>query len=111
MCHGHIDWIFTPIAVKPRIAVECDTISSLLVEVEAGRGIALSIALPVPSSKLVKGKRLIYCPLSGTTESVSISIARATNGDVTPAGERFCQILREASKTATAVKPRLTAGK
>ena len=40
VCHGHIDWIFTPIAVKPRIAVECDTISSLLVEVEAGRGIA-----------------------------------------------------------------------
>lgn len=111
VCHGHIDSIFTPIAVKPRIAAECDTISSLLVEVEAGRGIALSIALPVPSSKLVKGKRLIYRPLSGTAESVSIGIARAANSDVTPAGERFCKILRETSKTATAGKPKLTAGK
>ena len=107
-CHRDIDRIFAPIVIKPRIEVQCDTISSLLVEVEAGRGIALSIALPVPSSKLVKGKRLLYRPLSGTAESVSIGIARATKGDITPAGERFCEILRETSKRVISAKPKLT---
>src|SRR2546422_5940640 len=34
-----IDRIFAPIRAKPRIAVECDSASSLITEVEAGRGI------------------------------------------------------------------------
>src|SRR5207245_8655292 len=49
-----IDRIFTSIRAKPRIAVECDSASSLITEVEAGRGIALAS----PSFKLVAGKRL-----------------------------------------------------
>jgi hypothetical protein len=36
-----LESIFAPIGVKPRIAMECDAISSLLIEVEAGHGIAL----------------------------------------------------------------------
>jgi hypothetical protein len=48
---------------------------------EAGRGIALS----TPIFKLVTGKRLLYRSVTGTTESLSLGIARATNGEVTPA--------------------------
>jgi hypothetical protein len=72
----------------------------LIIQVEAGRGVALCI----PIFKLVTGKRLLYRPITGTTESVSIGIARATKGDVTPAGEKFCEILRKTSDGATAAK-------
>ena len=97
-----LDRMFAPIREKPRIAVECDTASSLITEVEAGRGIALSS----PIFKLVTGKRLLYRPLTGTTEAMSVGIARATKGDVTPAGEKFCEILRKTSDGATAAKPK-----
>jgi len=93
----YLDRIFAPIGVKPRIAVECDTFSSILIEVEAGHGIALC----TPIFKLAAGKPLLYRPLTGTTEALSIGIARATEGDVTPAGEKFCEILRKTSDEAT----------
>jgi DNA-binding transcriptional LysR family regulator len=89
-----LDRLFAAISAKPRIAVECDSASSLITEVEAGHGIALSNTI----FKLVAGKRLLYRPLTGTTESLSVGIARATKGDVTPAGEKFCEILRRISK-------------
>lgn len=95
-----LERMFAPIHAKPRIAVECDSASSLITEVEAGRGIALAS----PSFKLVAGKRLLYRPLTGTTEVVTIGIARATKGDVTPAGEKFCEILRKISNGTTAAK-------
>jgi DNA-binding transcriptional LysR family regulator len=95
-----LDRIFTSIRAKPRIAVECDSASSLITEVEAGRGIALATRV----FKLVAGKRLLYRPLTGTTEVLSVGIARATKGDVTPAGEKFCEILRRISNVATAPK-------
>jgi DNA-binding transcriptional LysR family regulator len=89
-----LDRVFTSFPTKPRIAVECDSASSLITEVEAGRGIALVTTI----YKLVAGKRLLYRPLTGTTESLSVGIARATKGDVTPAGEKFCEILRKISR-------------
>src|SRR5713101_4703822 len=95
-----LDRIFAPIHAKPNIAVECDSASSLITEVEAGRGIALANL----SFKLVAGKRLLFRPLTGTTEVGSVGIARATKGDVTPAGERFCEILRKISNGANAAK-------
>src|SRR5438445_1353043 len=98
-CHI-LDRIFAPIRAKPRIAVECDSASSLITEVEAGRGIALAS----PRFKLVAGKRLLYRPLTGTTEVGTVGIARATKGSVTPAGEKFCAILRKISNGATAAK-------
>jgi hypothetical protein len=73
--------------------VECDSGSSQLIAVEAGQGIALCM----PIFKLVTGKRLLYRPVTGTTELASIGIARATKGNVTPAGEKFCEILRKTS--------------
>jgi DNA-binding transcriptional LysR family regulator len=96
----YLDRLFASIRAKPRIAVECDSASSLITEVEAGRGIALA----TPVFKLVTGKRLLYRPLTGTTEVLSVGIARATKGDLTPAGEKFCEILRKTSVGATAAK-------
>ena len=96
----YLDRLFASIGAKPPIAVECDSASSLITEVEAGRGIALA----TPVFKLVTGKRLLYRPLTGTTEVMSVGIARSTNGDVTPAGEKFCEFLRKISDGATAAK-------
>src|SRR5579864_8066479 len=96
----YLDRLFASIRVKPRIAVECDSASSLITEVEAGRGIALANTV----FKLVAGKRLLYRPLTGTTEVLSVGIARASKGDVTPAGEKFCEILRKISKGKTGTK-------
>ena len=85
-----IERLFRPVSVKPRIAVECDSASSLIMEVESG-GIALSTTV----FELVAGKRLLYRPLTGTTDAPpSVGIARATKGDVTPAGEKLCEVLR-----------------
>ena len=67
---------------------------------EAGRGIALAS----PNFKLVAGKRLLYRPLTGTRETLSVGIARATKGDVTPAGEKFCEILRKTLDGASTAK-------
>jgi hypothetical protein len=93
--------LFAAFPTKPRIAVECDSANSLITEVEAGRGIALAS----PNFRLVAGKRLLYRPLTGTTEVGSVGIARASEGDVTPAGEKFCEVLRKNSDGATPAKP------
>jgi DNA-binding transcriptional LysR family regulator len=93
----YLNRIFAPIGVKPRIAMECDTFSSILIEVEAGHGIALCIPI-------AGGKRLLYRPLTGTTEALSVGIARSRKSDVTPAGEKFCEILRKTSNEAPTAK-------
>lgn len=92
--YSSIERIFHPLGIKPRIAVECDSASSLITAVETGRGIALAI----PVFKIVTGNRLIYRPIAGSKEVISVGIVRAKNGDVTPAGEKFCEILRKTSK-------------
>jgi DNA-binding transcriptional LysR family regulator len=89
-----IERLFRPLGVKPRVAVECDSASSLITAVETGRGIALAISV----FKIVIGKRLVLRPISGLKDEIAIGIARATDGDVTPAGEKFCEILRKISK-------------
>src|SRR5262245_59624751 len=60
-------------------------------EVETGRVVALAS----PVFKHVSGKRLLYRPLAGINDVVSVGIARAKNGDLTPAGEKFCESLRK----------------
>jgi DNA-binding transcriptional LysR family regulator len=89
-----IERLFHPVGVKPRIAVECDSASSLITAVETGRGIALAISV----FKIVSGKRLVFRPIAGANHEIPVSIARAKNGDVTPAGEQFCEFLRKISK-------------
>jgi DNA-binding transcriptional LysR family regulator len=88
--HQMLDRVFTPLGLKPRIVMECDTASSLLTAIEAGSGIAFATQV----FKQATGKRLVYRPLTGTNEVLSIGIARAKNGDITPAGEKFCELLR-----------------
>ena len=88
-----LERIFDPVSAKPRVAMECDSESSLFMEVEAGRAITVVTTI----AKLAAGKRLVYRPLTGTTEIQFVGIARATKGDVTPAGEKFCEILRQIS--------------
>ncbi|MGB8356803.1 MAG: LysR family transcriptional regulator [Chthoniobacteraceae bacterium] len=80
-----LDRIFGPLGIKPRVVVECDSSSSLITEIETGRGVAIAS----PILRHASGKRLIYRPLTGTTEMLSVGIARATKGDVTPAGEKI----------------------
>jgi DNA-binding transcriptional LysR family regulator len=95
-----LERLFAPISAKPHVAAECDSVSSLIMEVEAGRG----VALVTTGLKLVWGKRLLYRPLTGATEAQSVGIARATKGDVTPAGEKFCAILRKISRGLAVAK-------
>src|SRR5262249_55609447 len=92
--HRILEHIFAPVSGKPRIAMECDSEGSLFMEVEAGRAIAVVTTI----AKRAAGKRLLYRPLAGTTEVQFVGIARATGGDVTPAGEKFCEILRKLSR-------------
>src|SRR5262245_20148077 len=99
--HRTLARILASISAKPRIAVECDSASSLIMEVEAGHGIAVATA----NLKLMGGERLIYRPLTRATETQLVGIARATKGDVTPAGERFCEIVRQISRGIS--KPKL----
>jgi len=71
-----LDRIFEPLGIKPRVVVECDSSSSLITEIETGRGVAIAS----PILRHASGKRLIYRPLTGTTEVMSVGIARATKG-------------------------------
>jgi DNA-binding transcriptional LysR family regulator len=98
--HQFLEQIFSPSGIKPRIAVECDTGSSLITAVESGSGIALATSV----DNQVTGKRLVYRPLTGTNEGVAVGIARARKGDVTPAGEKFCEILRKVAKATVPAK-------
>jgi DNA-binding transcriptional LysR family regulator len=99
-----LDRLFSPLGIKPRVVVECDSSSSLITEIETGRGVAIAS----PILRHASGKRLLYRPLTGTTEVMSVGIARAIKGDVTPAGEKFCEILRKTSGGATLAKPKVT---
>lgn len=91
-----LDHVFDSINAKPRIALECDNASSLITEVEAGRGIDLSSTI----FKLATDKGLLYRPLTGTTEVLSPGIVRAREDEVTPAGEKFCEPMRNISADA-----------
>jgi len=91
--YRRLERLFASVSAKPCIAVACDSVSSMILEVEAGCGIALAPSM----LKLVAGRRLLYRPLTGMTEPFPVGIARVTNGDVTPAGEKFCEILRQVS--------------
>jgi DNA-binding transcriptional LysR family regulator len=94
--HTLFETLFRSLGVKPQIALECDSGTSVITAIESGRGISLSPSV----LKLVAGNRLRYRPVTGITEVVPVGIVRARNGDVTPAGEKFCAILRKVAKGA-----------
>jgi DNA-binding transcriptional LysR family regulator len=83
--------IFSPKKLKPRITVEVDGASSLITEVESGRGVAV-VSKPF---QRVAGKRLIYRQIMNCTAVHKVGIARAVKSDLTPAGDKFCQSLRK----------------
>src|ERR1700722_9218275 len=72
-----LERLFDPAGIKYRVAIECDSANSLITEVETGRGVAIAS----PILKHASGKRLLYRPLTGTTEEMSVGIARSTKGD------------------------------
>lgn len=92
-----LDRIFSRIRGNYRMVAECDTSGSLITAIEAGRGIALSIS----AFKHVSGRRLVYRPLADVSEEFPIGIARATSGDMAPAAESFCEILRKIASEAS----------
>lgn len=93
--------MFAPVKARPRIVVECDGSTSMLTELEAGNNIAIVSEV----FRRIAGKRLIYRPLLNSTESQAVGIARATQGDVTPAGEKFCEMLRAVAANLSSQKP------
>jgi hypothetical protein len=66
----------------------------MLTELEAGHHLAIVSEL----FRRIAGKRLVYRAILDTTEFQIVGISRATKGDVTPAGEKFCEVLRTISK-------------
>ena len=86
-----LDTIFSPHKLSPRIAVECDSTSSLITEVQVGHGIAVTNEIFHQAS----GDRLAYRMFSDSKESHAVGIMRSVNGDLTPAGEKFCKALRK----------------
>lgn len=88
--HRILERMFEPLGIAPRVTTECDGSTSILTELEVGNGVAIVSQL----FRVIAGKRLVYRSISGTGESHAIGIARAAKGDVTPAGEKFCDILR-----------------
>lgn len=93
--------MFAPVKARPQVAVECDGSTSMLTELEAGDNIAIVSEV----FRRIAGKRLVYRPLSNSTESQAVGIARATQGDVTPAGEKFCEMLRAVSANLPSPMP------
>jgi DNA-binding transcriptional LysR family regulator len=94
-----LDKLFSPHAVKPRIGVECDSTTSLITEVEVGRGIAVVSEV----FRQLSGDRLIYLPFSDSKVTHSVGIGRALKGDITPAGEKFCQALRKIARSSSKI--------
>ena len=82
-----------PFPCKGERSQRSDSAGSLITEVEAGCGVTLTL----PMLKLVAGKRLLYRPLTGASEVAAVGVARATKGKVTPAGKKFCEVLRQTS--------------
>lgn len=94
--HHLLDTLFAGQTRKPKIVAEYDSASSLLTAVESGRGLAL---LSQVMERIV-GSRMKMRPLSGGTVGVEVGLCRAVKGDVTPAGEKFCDYVRKAARKA-----------
>ena len=65
----------------------------MITEVEAGGGRS-----GAPDAETRSWQTLVlYRTLTGTSEVAAVGVARATKGNVTPAGEKFCEVLRQTS--------------
>jgi DNA-binding transcriptional LysR family regulator len=90
--HRILKRVFAPL--HPNIATESDSVNSLITEIGVGKCVAVVSQL----FKEATGKRLVYRKLVNTDVAMCVGIARAKNGDVTPAGEKLCAAIREIGK-------------
>jgi DNA-binding transcriptional LysR family regulator len=92
--HHLLDQVFSGLPARPAIAAECDSGSSLITAVESGRGVAV---LPSIFAR-ISGRRLAFRPLSPAGSVLEVGISRAVQGDLTPAAEAFCRLVRTERK-------------
>ena len=92
--HAMLARVFQGLTPGPQIAVECDGASSIITEVEAGRGITVTSR----TFQKIAGTRLKLRPLAPAPAPQEVGIVQAIEGDMTPAGEKFCVQLRLAAK-------------
>jgi DNA-binding transcriptional LysR family regulator len=92
--HLLLDLVLGKMKIRPQIAVECDGASTLITEIEAGRGVAI---VPRVFDQII-GKRLKLRPLSPAPVPLEIGIARSTSADAMPAVEKFSEFLRASAK-------------
>ncbi|MDB6095483.1 MAG: Transcriptional regulator, LysR family [Verrucomicrobia bacterium] len=87
--HRILKRVFAPL--KPNIATESDSINSLITEIGTGKRVAVVSQL----FKQAIGSRLLYRTLGGSGAAMCVGLARAKNGDVTPAGEKLLATIRQ----------------
>ena len=87
--HRILKRVFAPL--RPNIATESDSVNSLITEISVGKCVAVVSQL----FKEAIGNRLTYRKLAGTEVAMCVGIAKARNGDVTPAGEKLCATIRK----------------
>jgi DNA-binding transcriptional LysR family regulator len=79
---------------RPNVAVESDSVNSLITEVEIGK----TVAVVSQVFKEAVPKRLVYRPLVGTEVRFCIGIARARDGEESAAREKLCAIIRQGQR-------------
>ena len=88
--HENLAALFANIKIKPRIAEEYDSVSSLIAAVEAGNGVAIA----PQSLTCTAGPRLKLIPFSPAPAPLVVGAAWAKNG-LTAIAERFLKCARE----------------
>jgi len=94
--HENLAAMFAAIKIKPRIAEEHDSVSSLIAAVEAGNGVAIA----PQSLTCTAGPRLKLIPLSPAPEPLVIGAAWSKAG-LTPAAEQFLKSAKQAARNST----------
>jgi DNA-binding transcriptional LysR family regulator len=87
--HRILKRVFSPL--RPNVASESDSINSLITEIGSGKRVAVVSQL----FKQAIGSRLLYRRLIDSRADMCVGIARAKNGDVTPAGEKLLATIRQ----------------
>ncbi|MGA2693959.1 MAG: LysR substrate-binding domain-containing protein [Opitutaceae bacterium] len=87
--HRILKRVFAPF--RPNIGTESDSINSLITEICTGKRVAVVSQV----FKQAIGGRLLYRRLVDTEARMCVGIARAKNGDVTPAGEKLLAAIRQ----------------
>jgi DNA-binding transcriptional LysR family regulator len=87
--HRILRRLFSP--RHPQVAVETDSVNSLITEIGVGRCVGVVSQL----FKEAIGRRLVYRPLLHADVAMCIGLARARHGDFPPAGEKLCATIRK----------------